>query len=59
VETPPVDGVKGEEIPELTVLVRPAPGQKCERCWTRALSVGENPDHLQLCGRCVGVVESL
>lgn len=59
VETPPVGGVVGEEITEITVLVRPAPGQKCERCWTRALSVGESAPHPQLCGRCVAVVEGL
>ncbi len=59
VETPPPGGLVGEDIPELTVLVRPAPGQKCERCWTRALSVGASAVHPQLCGRCVGVVESL
>jgi len=58
-ELAPDGAVVGEEIPELTVLVRPAPGQKCERCWTRALSVGGSAAHPQLCGRCVAVVESL
>jgi isoleucyl-tRNA synthetase len=57
VDTPPAGGVAAEELPGLTVLVRPAPGGKCERCWTRAVSVGENIEHPQLCDRCVGVVE--
>ncbi|MDH3394492.1 MAG: class I tRNA ligase family protein, partial [Desulfobulbaceae bacterium] len=30
----------GEELPELSVQVRPAASRKCERCWTRAESVG-------------------
>jgi isoleucyl-tRNA synthetase len=56
VEAPPAGGVAAEELPGLTVLVRAAPGGKCERCWTRAASVGADREHPQLCGRCVAVV---
>ncbi len=56
VDTPPSGGVAAEEIPGLVVLVRAAPGMKCERCWTRAVSVGDSPEHPQLCDRCVDVV---
>ncbi|MFO7606456.1 MAG: isoleucine--tRNA ligase [Desulfurivibrionaceae bacterium] len=53
------EAVASEEIPELAVLVRAAPGGKCERCWTRADSVGAAAEHPTLCGRCVQVVNSL
>jgi isoleucyl-tRNA synthetase len=46
----------GEEIPELSVAVQAAKGDKCERCWTRDTFVGSNADHPQLCERCLGVV---
>ncbi|ADH85876.1 isoleucine--tRNA ligase [Desulfurivibrio alkaliphilus] len=42
----------GEEIADLQVLVRPAPGEKCERCWMRAESVGDNTNHPGICYRC-------
>ncbi|MCK5071623.1 MAG: class I tRNA ligase family protein, partial [Desulfocapsa sp.] len=45
-----------EEIPELAVAVRPAIGEKCERCWIRDTFVGSNSDHPQLCERCLNVV---
>ncbi len=49
----------GEDLPELAVLVRPASGGKCERCWTRAESVGAVADHPELCHRCAAVVAAL
>jgi isoleucyl-tRNA synthetase len=48
-----------DEVPGLRVAVRPAPGAKCERCWTIATSVGQESDHPALCSRCAGVVRSL
>ena len=48
-----------EELPELSVQVRAAASQKCERCWTRAESVGQHDVHPQLCERCVSVVAEL
>ncbi|MFC4409283.1 isoleucine--tRNA ligase [Chungangia koreensis] len=38
------------------VLVEPANGEKCERCWTISETVGKNPDHPSLCERCATVV---
>ena len=58
VETAPEGGLAAEELPGLVVLVRAAPGTKCERCWTRAVTVGESPEHPQLCDRCVEVVRN-
>ncbi len=48
-----------EEIPGLSLMVRPAEGAKCERCWTHSTSVGENSDHPAICERCLGVVKEM
>ncbi len=48
-----------EEVEGLRIGVRPAPGAKCERCWTISPSVGEDPEHPGLCSRCARVVRSL
>ena len=35
----------------IAVAVDPAP--KCLRCWHRRADVGSDPDHPEICGRCV------
>lgn len=40
----------------MEVVISPARGIKCERCWMYAEEVGNNTDHPTLCERCVGVV---
>jgi isoleucyl-tRNA synthetase len=47
---------ESQEIPGLVIQVDRAPGDKCERCWTRSPSVGRYPAHPTLCDRCVAVV---
>jgi len=47
----PAEGISG-----LAVAVRPAAGEKCERCWTRDSFVGTNAEHRKLCKRCLDVV---
>ncbi|MBU0674533.1 MAG: isoleucine--tRNA ligase [Proteobacteria bacterium] len=59
VEAPGSSALVSEELPGLAVLVRPAAGGKCERCWTRSISVGADQAHPLICDRCVGVVNSL
>ncbi len=56
-----VDGAvyTGESLPDLVVLVKAATGGKCDRCWIRADSVGDDADHPALCQRCSTVVRSL
>jgi isoleucyl-tRNA synthetase len=44
--------VASTDIPGLQVLVQPAPGKKCERCWVYAPSVGESAERPTICGRC-------
>jgi isoleucyl-tRNA synthetase len=48
-----------EELPELQVSVLPASGEKCERCWLRSETVGDDDGHPELCSRCTTVVAQL
>lgn len=50
---------EAENIEGLTIAVRPAQGNKCERCWVVEPSVGQDDEHPTLCDRCLGVVRSL
>ena len=45
----------GENV---TVSVKKADGQKCERCWHWETDVGSNPEHPTICGRCVEAVQA-
>jgi isoleucyl-tRNA synthetase len=47
------------ELSGLQIAVRPASGGKCERCWLRDQSVGNDADHPELCSRCTRVVAEL
>ena len=40
----------------IEVAVEKASGEKCQRCWQRLPSVGEDEDHPDLCARCRGVM---
>ena len=44
------------EIPGVGVVVRPAEGRKCERCWKVLAEVGDLPDHPDICRRCADAV---
>lgn len=52
----------GESNPEalplagLHVLVQPAEGEKCERCWVITPEIGTHEDHPTLCPRCTEIV---
>jgi isoleucyl-tRNA synthetase len=49
---------ESQEIPGLVIGVDKARGQKCPRCWTWSVRVGESRAHPELCERCVPVVTS-
>jgi len=53
----PATARESEEIPGLKILVQPATGEKCERCWMKKESVGKNRQYLTLCTRCVEVMQ--
>ncbi len=40
----------------LKATVLPADGEKCERCWTYATSVGDDVDHPTVCARCAAAL---
>jgi len=48
-----------DEIKGLKIQVEEAAGGKCERCWTRSATVGEDSSHPGICRRCLEVVKSL
>ena len=50
---------QGASFPGLTVEIREATGEKCERCWMHSLTVGADADHPTLCARCAAVVRKL
>ena len=40
------------------IIVTPAAGTKCERCWHVREDVGTHADHPTICGRCVSNLET-
>jgi isoleucyl-tRNA synthetase len=54
--TPPDGAFTMPEAPGVGVLVRLAPGEKCQRCWRVLPEVGADPDHADLCQRCAETV---
>jgi isoleucyl-tRNA synthetase len=56
VGTPPEGAFTLPELPAIGVVVRDAPGDKCERCWRVLPEVGSVVMHSDLCHRCADVV---
>jgi isoleucyl-tRNA synthetase len=50
---------KSEVIKGLSVEVKKASGDKCERCWRYDVSVGKHGEFEQICTRCASVVKEL
>lgn len=46
-------------LERIEVEARLAEGMKCQRCWNRRQSVGSDPDHPDLCERCIPVVNAI
>jgi len=40
-------------IPGLIIGVKKATGEKCKRCWVYSPTVGSNPQHREICARCI------
>ncbi len=53
------NGFVSTDINGLSILVKPAPGNKCGRCWIYDAGVGKNPNRPDLCRRCQEVLEGL
>jgi isoleucyl-tRNA synthetase len=64
--TPPVGLATGPDLvvlretalSGLAVEVRHADGQKCARCWTWSLAVGQDAEHPALCERCLPIIRA-
>jgi len=46
-----------EDVPNLSVSVDTADGEKCSRCWKYSTSVGKHEKHPAVCDRCYSVLE--
>ena len=51
------DVTYSDEDSQVAVVVKPATGEKCIRCWHIREDIGINPAHPEICGRCVENVE--
>jgi isoleucyl-tRNA synthetase len=51
------DNAAATEVAGLRIAAVVSPHGKCVRCWHHREDVGANPDHPELCGRCVDNVE--
>lgn len=58
-EIRPETAVEAETHAGLGIVVSPAAGEKCERCWMFSTKVGQDAQHSTLCPRCAQVVETL
>lgn len=54
---PPSDVTYTDEDSQVAVVVKPATGEKCIRCWHIREDIGINPAHPEICGRCAENVE--
>jgi isoleucyl-tRNA synthetase len=48
----PEDAVSAHSLNELSILIQKAEGEKCERCWKWATTVGDFSDHPTVCHQC-------
>jgi len=57
--TPPPDSVPATNTGRggVWIAVKPTSDPKCVRCWQRRPDVGSNPNHPEICGRCVSNIE--
>jgi isoleucyl-tRNA synthetase len=56
-EDAPAVAQDSDTMPELVISVRPAGGEKCERCWMYHEGVGADAEHQTLCPRCAEVIK--
>ncbi|MEX2614988.1 MAG: isoleucine--tRNA ligase [Alphaproteobacteria bacterium] len=56
---PPAHAFSLPDIPGIGVVVAPADGVKCERCWQVRIDVGADPEMPEVCGRCADAVRVL
>ncbi|MFC4320254.1 isoleucine--tRNA ligase [Litchfieldia salsa] len=47
---------EAKEFEQVKIVVSPAEGETCDRCWVVSTTVGEDSNHPTLCTRCANVV---
>ncbi len=58
VDARPADAVRAEAVgAEVWIAARASEATKCIRCWHHVADVGANPEHPEICGRCIDNVE--
>jgi isoleucyl-tRNA synthetase len=57
--SPPPAAFTLDDVADVGVLVKPARGRKCARCWQVLPEVGVDPDAPDLCRRCADAVAAL
>jgi len=50
---------QGEEIPEISIVIKKAPGEKCERCWCYSETVGKDSRYPTVCQKCLSVLNEI
>jgi isoleucyl-tRNA synthetase len=55
----PEGAFASQEVKGLFILVEPAEGEKCERCWIHEPTVGKNSTHPTICSRCLGILDRI
>ncbi|MBA2874065.1 isoleucine--tRNA ligase [Thermaerobacillus caldiproteolyticus] len=48
---------EAQKFATIAIVVKPAEGETCERCWVVTPEVGEDKDHPTLCPRCARIVK--
>lgn len=56
IEQKPEDATE-TEIEGLSLSVKKSKHKKCARCWHRIEDIGSNPEHSEICNRCVSNVD--
>ncbi|CAG9619785.1 isoleucine--tRNA ligase [Sutcliffiella rhizosphaerae] len=46
-----------QQFNDVAILVTPADGETCDRCWVVTTTVGTDSDHPSICDRCASVVK--
>lgn len=54
---PHADAFSSPEVEGLHIMIVPAEGNKCARCWNYSESVGKDPDYPDVCQRCIKVLK--
>ncbi|MFH1981053.1 MAG: isoleucine--tRNA ligase [Pseudomonadota bacterium] len=56
---PPVEAFASDVTDGLSVIVAPASGEKCQRCWVHSTGIGEDTAHPGVCPKCSAQLQQL